>query len=262
MRVLIVGEVPFVDTLAGLCRAKNFRVDLFISNRLDDQEILDNMVRAATRCQIAIECLNESLSAKQWLVEGIEVNVPPESPMLVSALAASTTEIASWTDHPERVVGYGLLPPITITGQVEFAAALQTDFEMATRARRFWEEVGFGVVRVPDCAGLVRPRIVCSIINEAIRTMGEHNLSVEDIDLAMQQGMNYPRGPLSWADEIGLDVVLGTLEGLLRFYGDDRYRPVPLLRQKVFAGHLGKKTGRGFYKYDRIARQAINLFEH
>ena len=76
------------------------------------------------------------------------------------------------------------------------------------------------------------------------------DLTPEDVDTAMREGMGYPRGLLTWADEIGLDVVAGTLEGLLRHRGDERYRPAPLLRQKIFAGQLGKKTGRGFYAYD------------
>jgi 3-hydroxybutyryl-CoA dehydrogenase len=253
MRVLIVGEVPFVDTLAGLCRAKNHKVDLFLSNDLEEQGTLDKMVRAATRCEVCIESLNESQSSKMWLVEGVEANMPAGALLLVSALAASATEVGSWTEHANRVVGYGLLPPISVTGLVEFAPALQTDFEMAAGARRFWEELGFGVVRVPDTPGLVRPRVVCSIINEAIHTMQESGLSVEDLDTAMTHGMNYPRGPLSWADEIGLDVVVGTLEALLRHWGEERYRPAPLLRQKVYAGHLGKKTGRGFYSYEAAA---------
>jgi 3-hydroxybutyryl-CoA dehydrogenase len=250
MRVLIVGEIPFVDTLAGLCRAKNHRVDLFLSEDLADQDTLDKMVRAATRCQIAIESLNESRDGKLWLVEGVEANLPDKALFLVSALAANTTEIASWTEHANRVVGYGLLPPIAITGLVEFVPAQQTDFESANRARRFWEELGFGVVRVPDYAGLVRPRMVCSLINEAVRTMIANDIGVEDLDSAMQKGLNHPRGPLSWADEIGLDVVVGTLDALLRDWGDARYRPAPLLRQKVFAGHLGRKSGRGFYSYE------------
>jgi 3-hydroxybutyryl-CoA dehydrogenase len=250
MRVLIVGEIPFVDTLAGLCRSKAHKVDLFLGDSLEEQATLDRMVRAATRCEVCIESLNESQSGKMWLVEGVEANMPADALLLVSALAASATEAASWTEHTHRVVGYGLLPPISVTGLVEFAPALQTDFEMAARARRFWEELGFGVVRVPDTPGLVRPRVVCSIINEAIHTMQESGLSVEDLDIAMTHGMNYPRGPLSWADEIGLDVVIGTLEALLRYWGEERYRPAPLLRQKVYAGHLGKKTGRGFYTYE------------
>lgn len=250
MRVLIVGEIPFVDTLAGLCRAHNHKVDLFIADELEDQDVLDRMVRAATRCQIAIESLNESLSGKEWLVSGIEGNMPDDALLLVSALAATTTEIASWTEHPERVVGYGLLPPISVTGLAEFAPALQTAFEMGARARRFWEELGFGVVRVPDGPGLVRPRMVCSIINQAVHAMVAHDLAPEDVDAALREGMGYPHGPLAWADEIGLDVIAGTLEAILRYRGDDRYRPAPLLRQKIFAGHLGKKTGRGFYTYD------------
>jgi len=252
MRVLIVGEVPFVDTLAGLCRARDHKVDLFIADDLQDQGTLDKMVRAATRCQLAIESLNESQAAKLWLVEGVEVNLQRDVPLLVSAVSASATEIASWTDQPSRVVGYGLLPPIALTEKVEFAPALQTDFEIAARARRFWEDLGFDVVRVPDSAGLVRPRMVCALINEAVRILAQTGVSVEELDLALQLGLNAPRGPLSWADEIGLDVVLGTLEGLLRYWGHDRYRPAPLLRQKVYAGHLGKKTGRGFYKYDTL----------
>jgi len=252
MRVLIVGEVPFVDTLAGLCRAKNHKVDLFLPDHLEDQETLDKMVRAAARCQIAIESLNESQSGKLWLVEGVEANMPPDVPLLVSALAASATEIASWTEHPDRVVGYGLLPPISITEQVEFAPALQTAFEIASQARLFWEELGFTVVRVPDAVGLVRPRMICTLINEAVSAMQENGVSVEDFDTAMQLGMNSPRGLFAWADEIGLDVVVGTLEALLRYWGEDRYRPAPLLRQMVFAGHLGKKTGRGFYTYGTV----------
>ncbi|HML24455.1 MAG TPA: 3-hydroxyacyl-CoA dehydrogenase family protein [Aggregatilinea sp.] len=249
MRVLIVGEVPFVDALAGLCRAKNHKVDLFLSQDLEDQETLDAMVKAATRAQIAIESLNESQSAKMWLVEGIEANIPPDTPMLVSALAASATEIASWAEYPNRVVGYGLLPPVVTAGLVEFAPALQTDFDSATRARRFWEELGFEVVRVPDTLGLVRARIVCNLVNEAVYTLAASGNSVEDIDTAMRLGMNFPRGPLSWADEIGLDVVAGVLDGLLRTYGDERYRPAPLLRQKIYAGQVGKKSGKGFYTY-------------
>lgn len=250
MRVLIVGEVPFVDLLAGLCLARNHKVDLFVADDLEDQDVLDRMVRAAARCQIALESLNDSQAGKQWLVEGVEANMPAEAVLLASALAASATEVASWTEHPERVVGYGLLPPIAVTGLVEFAPALQTDFEMAARARRFWEDLGFEVVRVPDFPGLVRPRMIVSLINEAVRTMTEHNLPPESMDAALRLGLHHPRGPLTWADEIGLDVVVGTLEALLRTWGDERYRPAPQLRQKVYAGHLGKKTGRGFYTYE------------
>lgn len=250
MRVLIIGEVPFVDTLAGLCRAKKHHVDLFLAEDLAEQQTLDRMIHAAVRCDVALESLNESREGKQWLVSGVEANLRENALMLVSALASSATECASWTEHAERVVGYGLLPPIMSTGLVEFAPALQSEFEVVARARRFWEELGFGVVRVPDYAGLVRPRMVCTLINAAIRTMLENDMGVEELDTALQTALNYPRGPLSWADEIGLDVVVGVLDALLRDWGEARYHAAPLLRQKVYAGHLGRKAGRGFYSYE------------
>ncbi len=258
MRVLIVGEVPFVDTLAGLCRARQHKVDLFIADELEDQAVLDRMVRAATRCQIAVESLNESAESKEWLVTGIEANLSAETPLLVNALAASATECAGWVEKPSRVVGYGLLPPITLAGLVEFAPALQSDFEMVARARRFLESVGFEVVRVPDAPALVRPRVVCTLINEAVRTLSATGVTVEEIDAAAQGGLHYPLGLLSWADVIGLDVVVGTLEALWRYWGAERYRPAPLLRQKVFADHLGKKSGRGFYRYETPASDAVS----
>jgi 3-hydroxybutyryl-CoA dehydrogenase len=104
---------------------------------------------------------------------------------------------------------------------------------------------------VPDGPGLVFPRILCMIINEAAFALMEGVASAEDIDTAMKLGTNYPLGPLEWADRIGLDQVLGVLEGLQAEYGEDRYRPAPLLRQLVRAGHLGLSTGRGFYPYEK-----------
>ena len=110
--------------------------------------------------------------------------------------------------------------------------------------------LGFDPVLVADGPGLVRARILCCLINEAIGALMEGVAIVEDIDKAMRLGTNYPFGPLAWADQIGLDTVLGVMTGLHKEWGEDRYRPSPLLRRKVLAGHLGKKSGRGFYIYD------------
>jgi 3-hydroxybutyryl-CoA dehydrogenase len=96
----------------------------------------------------------------------------------------------------------------------------------------------------------VRARTVCCLINEAASALLENVASAEDIDQAMKLGTNYPHGPLAWADHIGLDAVLGVMTGLFEEWGEDRYRPSPLLRRMVLAGRLGKKTGEGFYQYD------------
>lgn len=109
----------------------------------------------------------------------------------------------------------------------------------------------FEPVVVADSAGLVRARIVCCLINEAITALMEGVASAENIDLAMKLGTRYPYGPLEWADLIGLDTVLGVMEGLFLEWGDDRYRPAPLLRRMVAAGRFGKKSGVGFFNYDQ-----------
>ena len=132
---------------------------------------------------------------------------------------------------------------------MELAPALQTSTESLERAERFWKELGLEPVVVSDGPGLVRARIVCCLINEAVSALMEGIATAEDIDKAMRLGTNYPYGPLEWADYLGLDAVLGVMKGLFEEWGDDRYRPSPLLRRMVLAGRLGKKTGRGFYNY-------------
>ncbi len=105
-------------------------------------------------------------------------------------------------------------------------------------------------MRVKDAAGLTFPRILSLIVNEAARALEEGVASAEEIDVAMRLGVNYPQGPLKWADEIGLDEVLAVLEGLQRETGEDRYRPAPLLRKLVSSGFVGEIAGRGFYCYN------------
>jgi 3-hydroxybutyryl-CoA dehydrogenase len=116
-------------------------------------------------------------------------------------------------------------------------------------AERFFRALGKETITVKDAPGLTFPRILSLIINEAARALDEEVATAEEIDIAMRLGVNYPSGPLRWADQIGLDEVLAVLEGLHRETGDDRYRPAPLLEKMVLAGWLGEQSGRGFYSY-------------
>lgn len=133
---------------------------------------------------------------------------------------------------------------------VEIAAALQTDDRTFSRTEEFWRVSGFDPVQVTDGPGLVKPRILCCLINEAINALMESVANAEDIDRAMRLGINYPPGPFAWADHLGFDIVYDVMTGLNREWGEDRYRPSPLLRWKVLARQLGEKTGRGFYEYE------------
>jgi 3-hydroxybutyryl-CoA dehydrogenase len=215
---------------------------------LDDQSVLDRLVAETTSCDFFIESLNESPASKQWLIEGIEANLRDHVPLLSHTLCTTATEVASWCVKPSRVVGFGLFPPLQQTPYpLEFVPALQTEVKMATLAREFWQRLGFEVVRVADTPALVRARLLCQVMNQAIFMLDEKLASAEDIDKALQLSYQLPLGPLAWADDIGLDVLLGTLTGLYEFWNEERYRPAPLLKQKVRARHLGKKVGRGFF---------------
>jgi 3-hydroxybutyryl-CoA dehydrogenase len=246
-RVLLVGEPPFIDTLSTLCTTHGFKLTAYDSADLDDQDTLDQMVKDATKCDLFVESLNESTASKLWLIEGVEPYLRENIPILTHALCASATEVASWCELSERVVGYGLLPPIRVPGLVEFAPSLQADFQSVTLAKDFFEKLGFEIVRVPDAPSLVRARLVFSLINEAVLALDEKVASAEDIDKALKTATYYPRGLLEWADEIGLDVMMASLTAMRDFWGEERYHPASLLKQKVRAGHLGKKVGRGFF---------------
>jgi len=250
MKVIIAGEIPFLEEVGDLCAAAGHETVLYLVEDFYSAIESGMMMDEAEDAEVVIDLHNESVEAKQELLFSLSQAVPREALVLASVLPASATQAAAWMASPERVVGFGLLPPIRPEGMVELARALQTGDRSAAEAERFWRGLGYEPVWVEDGPGLVRARIVCSLINEAVSALMEGVASAEDIDQAMRLGTNYPYGPLEWADLIGLDTVLGVMTGLFEEWGDDRYRPSPLLKRMVLAGWLGQKSGRGFYRYN------------
>jgi 3-hydroxybutyryl-CoA dehydrogenase len=156
-------------------------------------------------------------------------------------------------DPSGSAVGFHVLAPLQQATLVELTRSEGSSPLAAVRAERFFAALGKHVAWVGDAPGLVLGRIACQVINECAFALGEGVGSAADIDAGMVMGLNHPRGPLAWADEIGLDVVLGVLDALCDEYREERYRPAPVLRRLVHAGRLGREAGGGFFDYGQRA---------
>jgi len=174
---------------------------------------------------------------------------PLYSPRMVLCAAGSLGAL----DPDGDAVGFFAFPPLERTSLVELARGARSSPAAIARAERFFGALGKHTVWVSDSPGLVLGRIVCQLVNEASFALGEGVGSAADIDTGMTLGLNHPRGPLRWADEIGLDIVLSVLEALCEEYREERYRPAPELKRLVRAGRLGCKTGAGFFEHELIA---------
>jgi 3-hydroxybutyryl-CoA dehydrogenase len=180
-------------------------------------------------------------------LEGEEPEAPLQGgPRAVCCAAGSLTAL----DPGGSAVGFHALPPLEAGALVELTRGLDTAGSAASAAERFFATLGMHTEWVGDAPGLVLGRIVCQVVNEAAFALGEGVGSAEDIDAGMVHGLNYPRGILAWADEIGLDHVLGVLDALYVERGEERYRAAPLLRRLGWSGRLGRATGEGFFTYE------------
>lgn len=199
--------------------------------------------------ELVVETVAHGRDGKRQLLEELDATVPGAALVLSSCVRWSATVIAGWSRRPERIVGFATFHPLAHRGVIELARGLDTGEAAFRAAQTLVRGLGRESVEVKDAPGLVFPRILSLIINEAARSLDEGIATAEEIDIALRLGTNYPQGPLRWADEIGLDEVLAVIEGLQEETGDDRYRPAPLLKKLVVSGRLGEAAGRGFYAH-------------
>ncbi|WP_255194464.1 3-hydroxyacyl-CoA dehydrogenase family protein [Natronobeatus ordinarius] len=200
-------------------------------------------------CDVVVEAALENMDVKKEIFEDLEAVVDEDVLLATNTSTLSITSIAAATDSPERVVGLHFMNPVPIMEGVEIVVGQKTDEAVVSLAHDLAEDLGKTTWESDDKPGFVTNRILMPWLNEGIRAYDEGVASKEDIDAGMELGTNVPMGPLTLADHIGLDICLHASETLYEELGD-RYKPAYLLKRKVEAGELGKKTGKGFYEYD------------
>jgi 3-hydroxybutyryl-CoA dehydrogenase len=204
----------------------------------------------ASGVDLVIEAAVENMEIKSKLFSQLDEIAPSHAILASNTSSLPITEIAAATKRPEQVIGMHFMNPVPVMKLVEIIRGLATTDEVYQAIEDMSKALGKIPVEVNDFPGFVSNRILMPMINEAIYTLYEGVATKEAIDEVMKLGMNHPMGPLTLADFIGLDTCLYIMETLHEGFGDDKYRPCPLLRKYVKAGWLGRKTGRGFYSYE------------
>ena len=277
--VAVLGAGTMGNGIAHVFARCGFRVILrdveqrFLDRALDtigknlDREIKKGKVAAADRATIlarlhpvidiaalaeadfAVEAVPESLDLKTRVLREADAALRPGVILVTNTSSISITQLAALTSRPTRFLGMHFMNPVPVMQLVEVIRGLQTSDDTFATTMALCERLEKKPVAVNDAPGFVSNRVLMPMINEAMFAVMEGVATPEAVDAVMKMGMNHPMGPLELADFIGLDVCLDVMEVLYNGFGDSKYRACPLLRKYVAAGWLGRKSGRGFYKY-------------
>lgn len=217
--------------------------------------ILANVIKStaitdAEKADVVIEAVVEKMEVKTAIFTELDRYAPDHAILASNTSSLPITEIAAATKRPDRVIGMHFMNPVPVMKLVEIIRGLATAEEVFSVIEMMTKKLKKVPVAVNDFPGFISNRVLMPMINEAVYALYEGVASKEAIDEVMKLGMNHPMGPLTLADFIGLDTCLFIMETLHDGFGDDKYRPCPLLRKYVKAGWLGKKTGKGFYTYE------------
>ncbi len=206
---------------------------------------------AVDGADLVIEAVLEVMDLKKKIYGELETLCSPDTLFASNTSGLSITEMASATRRASKFIGMHFFNPVPVMQLVELIRGFLTSDETFDTCRAFVEKVGKTPIEIKEAPGFSVNRILCPMINEAIFALAEGIASAADIDQSMVLGANHPIGPLALADMVGLDTLLHVLDGLQKEFGDDKYRPAPLLRKMVRAGYLGRKSGNGFYNYGK-----------
>ena len=202
------------------------------------------------QAQLVIEAVPDDLRLKAGIFQQLDAACPPEDILATNTAALSVTEIAALTKRPDRVIGLHFHHPVPKIPLVEVVRGLATSDATYRDALEFVRLIGKTGIEVFEYPGYVTTRVMLPFLNEAMHVVMEGVASAEDVDTSMKLGYGLPVGPLQLADRMGLDEVMRWMQYLFDELGDIKYRPCPLLRKLIRAGHLGVKSGKGFFEYD------------
>src|SRR5208283_471952 len=204
---------------------------------------------ALSTADAVIEAATEREALKAGILKRIDAVVRPETVIATNTSSISITRLAATVSHPGRFVGMHFFNPVPAMKLIEVIRGLQTTDDTHDRVIDLAEKLGKSPINAANRPGFVVNRILLPMINEAFFLLAEGDACADDIDQGMKLGCNHPIGPLALADLIGLDVLLSVMEVFHQDFADSKYRPCPLLREMVDAGYLGRKSGRGVYRY-------------
>jgi 3-hydroxybutyryl-CoA dehydrogenase len=289
MQVLVIGSGTMGSGIAHTFAQHNYPVYLYDSNKealnsalqkiisnierqinkgvivaSDKQSILANirlisdLTIAAKKCSLAIEAVPESLDIKKNVFKMLDENCPKETILASNTSSISITQLASFTNRPDKVIGMHFMNPVPLMQLVEVITGLNT----SENTKQTVIDISKKIAKIPVCCsdfpGFVANRILMPMINEAIYTLQEGVAGIAEIDQIMKLGMAHPMGPLQLADYIGLDICLHIMEVLHTGFGNNKYAPSPLLVKMVHAGYLGQKSKKGFYDWSDPKNLTMN----